>query len=157
VTVDGQTATSTKDFGVVTGTTYTSTDVPKSLPDYTNTSSTITVSGGPASISKVTVTLNISITWDEDLDIYLIAPDGTQITLSTDNGSAGDNYTNTMFDDSASASITSGSAPFSGAYRPESALSALNGKNANGTWTLSIYDDLGGIIGTLNAWSITVQ
>jgi len=82
------------------------------------------------------VTVNIDHSWDSDLDIYLIHPDGTQIELSTDNGSAGDNYTNTVFDDQATTPITSGTAPFTGSFIPEQSLSVLNGKNANGTWNL---------------------
>ncbi len=142
------------------GTSYTSTDVPKVVPDgdtVTGATSTITVSGGPTLITKVVVSLSISLTYDADVDIYLIAPDGTQIELSTDNGSSGDNYTRTVFDDSAATSITSGTAPFTGTYRPEQPLSGLNGKNANGTWTLHLYDDLAIYVPTLTAWSIAIQ
>jgi len=162
VTVGGVTGTSATKFGVITaaGNTYTSTDVPKSIPDsdlVTGASSTVTVSGGPASIAKVTVTLSITHTYDADLNIYLISPDGTQIELSTDNGGSLDNYTNTTFDDNVATSITTGTAPFSGTYRPEATLSALHGKNADGTWTLRIYDDVGIDVGSLSAWSIGIE
>ncbi len=50
-------------------------------------------------------------------------PDATMVELSTDNGSTGDNYTNTVFDDEASTAITAGTAPFTGSYRPEGSLS----------------------------------
>jgi subtilisin-like proprotein convertase family protein len=145
---------------VSTGMTYTSTDVPKSIPDndlVTGATSTVTVTGGATSIAKVSVTLNITHTYDNDLDIYLVSPEGTRIMLSTDNGGALDNYIDTVFDDFAASSITAGVAPFTGIYRPESVLTSLIGQNANGTWTLHIYDDLGADLGTLNSWSITIH
>ena len=61
------------------------------------------------------VALDITHTWDSDLDISLIAPDGiTIIDLSSDNGGSGDNYTATIFREDAVTPITSGSAPFTG-------------------------------------------
>ena len=64
-------------------------------------SSPITVSGvTPATASNtsiVSVCLNITHTFDADLDIYLISPAGTQIQLSTDNGGVNNDYTNTCF------------------------------------------------------------
>lgn len=67
----------------------------------------------PAMLDKVC--LNILHTYDADLDISLIAPSGTSIQLSTDNGGAGDNYTNTCFVVTGVPSITSGTPPFTGA------------------------------------------
>src|SRR5262249_11572176 len=49
-------------------------------------------------------------------------------------------------------------APFTGRFQPFQPLSGFNGKNASGTWKLSITDDATtGLIGTLNSWSLTVQ
>ncbi len=138
------------------GTGYMSTDVPKAIPDLVTTTSTLAVSGDTASIAKVTVWLDITHTYDGDVDIYLISPTNTIIELSTDNGGWGDNYTNTVFDDNAATSITAGTAPFAGTFRPEAPLSALVGEDANGTWTLSVSDDEVVAQGTLNAWGITV-
>ncbi|MCS7033439.1 MAG: proprotein convertase P-domain-containing protein, partial [Phycisphaerae bacterium] len=90
-------------------------------------------------------------------DLYLISPAGTRIELSTDNGGSGDNYTNTIFDDSAPLPITSGTPPFTGSFRPEQPLSTLIGENGNGTWKLEVTDDLAGFGGTLNSWSINLQ
>ena len=78
----------------------------------------------------------------------------TDVELSTDNGGTGENFTNTRFDDEAATPITSGSAPFTGSFQPEGSLATLDGKAANGTWTLRIYDDAGSDTGTLNAWSL---
>ncbi len=125
--------------------------------------STITVgAGNMAVISDVNVTLNIMHPIAEQLDIFLIAPNGAEIELSTDNGGFGANYTNTTFDDAAIIGIAAGVAPFTGTFRPEEALAQLNGLPIAGTWTLRITDDSpdGGefpAFGDLLNWSISFQ
>jgi subtilisin-like proprotein convertase family protein len=79
------------------------------------------------------------------------------IVLSSDNGGAGDNYTNTTFDDAAATAITAGTAPFTGSFRPEEPLATFIGEPVNGDWTLIYADDAGGDTGTLNAWSIELS
>jgi len=144
-----------------------SNDIPQDIPDddiSTGVSSTITVSGGATSISKVTVTLNITHTWTGDLHIYLQAPgaaDGIEnwIELSTENGSFGENFTNTVFDDDAATditAITSGDAPFTGSYSPEGSLTTLDGSDANGNWILHVFDDSGSDTGSLDNWTLTI-
>lgn len=119
---------------------------------------TLTVAGAPATLSAssiVSVCIDVTHTFDADLDIYLISPLGTQIELTTDNGGLGDNYTNTCFDMTALTAVTAGVAPFSGSFIPEGTFNAFNGENANGDWKLWLVDDLGGDFGTLNSWTIT--
>lgn len=136
---------------------YTSGDVPKTISgSYTYTYSNLTVSGGPTSISKVRVTLNVAHTYDYYLGLYLVSPSGTEITLSDYNGSSGDNYTNTVFDDAASTYISSGSAPFTGTFKPEEALSYLNGQTANGTWQLKAYNYYSSYYGSIDSWSLEI-
>jgi subtilisin-like proprotein convertase family protein len=141
----------------ITQTTYPSTDTPKPIPDVRTPpvlSSIVVSSTGP--VSDVNVTINISHTFDGDLDIFLIGPNGTRVELTTDNGSTGHDYINTVFDDQAATSITTGTAPFTGSFKPEGLLSTLNGIPANGTWTLEITDDANLDSGTLNSWSLTI-
>ncbi len=123
--------------------------------NFTTTVTGVGVLGTTNSLKDIVV--NINHTFDADIDITLIAPNGTSIELSTDNGSSGDNYTNTYFNNSALTLITSGTAPFTGYFKPEGNLSLLNGINANGTWTLQICDDFSGDIGTLNSWAINFE
>ncbi|NBV45042.1 MAG: hypothetical protein EBR86_05225 [Planctomycetia bacterium] len=129
---------------------------PVSLPDLTTRISTIAVAGMGVSITDVNVRVNITHTYDADLDVFLIAPDGTRVELFTDVGGSGDNFTNTVLDDQAATSITAGTAPFAGTYRPEGSLATLNAKNPNGTWTLEIYDDTATDTGTLSSWSVII-
>src|SRR5262249_55290056 len=135
--------------------TYNSPNVPKQIKDNQTVTSTLTVSD-PGTVFDVNVRVNITHQRDQDLDVFLIAPDGTRVELFSDVGGNGQNFTNTMLDDEASAAITAGSAPFTGTYRPEGPLSALDGKSVTGTWTLEITDDQKSKTGTLNSWSLTI-
>ena len=93
-------------------------------------------------IVDLNVTINITHPIDEELDIVLIAPDGTMVDLSTDNGGAGDNYTNTIFDDAAGIMHHGRIAAVYGHVPArEQPLAALFGKPVAGTWTLRITDD----------------
>jgi len=103
------------------------------------------------------VCVNISHTWDADLDIRLIAPDGTQVQLTAGLGGDGDNYSVTCFNGNATVSIVSAHAPFNGTFRPIGSLGMVNnGQNANGTWTLRILDTYAyADAGTLHDWNFT--
>lgn len=110
---------------------------------------------GGAELSNITI--DITHTYDSDLDIYLVAPDASIVELSTDNGGSGDNYTNTIFSDAGAMSCFGQSAPFTATYKPEiGTLGTLNnGQNADGVWSLKVFDDAIGDVGTINSWSIT--
>lgn len=143
------------------------------IPDAnaTGISSVINVSGLGTSLNCTaplgikTVCIKIAHPFDGDLDIYLVSPTGTTVMLSTDNGAGGDNYGNataddlgpyTCFDMSAATAVTAGAAPFAGTYIPEGSFAAFNnGQNPNGNWTLRVYDDAGGDVGTLLYWQLT--
>ncbi len=143
------------------------------IPDNnaTGISSVINVSGLGTSLNcsaplgLQSVCIKISHSYDADLDIFLVSPNGTTIELSTDNGGSGDHYGSntandlgpyTCFDMSAATAVTAGAAPFAGTYRPEGDfIFANNGQNPNGNWTLRVYDDAGGDIGTLLYWQLT--
>ena len=135
---------------------YNPTDVPVPVPDSGSITSTIDITDTHA-IRDVNITLNILHPFDADLDVMLLGPGAAPpVELSTDNGGSGDNYTNTVFDDQSAASITDGTAPFTGAFHPEGHLSDINGLGANGAWTLNLVDDASGNSGMLLSWSMTV-
>jgi MYXO-CTERM domain-containing protein len=115
-----------------------------------------TVAGVVNTISSVTVTVDITHTWDGDLSISLISPAGTNVNLTSANGGSADNYRVTTFDDNATTPITSGSAPFNGTFAPESPLSAFATEAADGVWTLDVTDSFGGDDGTVHSWSIHI-
>jgi subtilisin-like proprotein convertase family protein len=133
--------------------TYTSPNVPTAIPDTgAPTSVSLPISGVTGTIADINVRVNVTHTWDMDLVLQLVSPDGQNVvTLINRRGDSGDNFTNTVLDDEAGASISSGSAPFSGSFRPEAPLSVLDGLPINGTWQLKVTDvaaqDVGAVTG----------
>ena len=112
-------------------------------------------------IIDVNVTVNIAVTWDDNMEVHLISPAGTEVELFTDIGSSGDNFTWTMLDDQAPLAIadfdTSSAAPFTGVWQPEGTLADFNGEAIDGTWTLQVFDDYCcGDPGTLISWGVQV-
>ncbi|MCE7926763.1 MAG: hypothetical protein DYG98_27305 [Haliscomenobacteraceae bacterium CHB4] len=108
------------------------------------------------------VCLNIQHGWDDDLDIYLFAPNNRFVELSTDNGGNGDNYTGTCFAPTAALPIhfpgpfaPPSAAPFTGVFQPEGQWSDILFTPLNGTWKIGVKDDMDGFSGTLLDWSIT--
>ena len=109
--------------------------------------------------------------WIEDLDIFLVGPDGQFIELTTDNGEDGGNsvspdfYRNTCFTLDAEQKIygeNPGGAsynmvPFDGDFLPEGSWNDFI-ENAsykvNGIWKLMLIDDYATGVGTLKKWSI---
>lgn len=120
-------------------------------------SRTFTV-GTSYAVSDVNVGILLSHSYRNDLQIRLVSPAGTARTLMINTGGSGDNL-NDLFDDEASAAITSHSAtvadaltpappPYSHSFQPAQALSGFDGENALGTWTLTICDSAFGDVGT---------
>lgn len=113
------------------------------------------------SISKVSVTLSLDHTFDGDLIVNLVSPQGTVVRVFTNIGGAGDNfgystYRRTMLDDEATTPIGSAGPPFFGMFLPENALSNVNGEDPNGVWALQIIDSACGDSGYIKAWSLTL-
>ena len=108
-----------------------SNDAQMAIPDPGTITSTIYVAD-TYQIADLNITLNIDHNRAADLDVYLIAPGpgGTRVELFTDVGGNGDDFTGTALDDQAGTSITQGSAPFTGSYRPEGNLSDFVGSHA---------------------------
>ncbi len=120
--------------------------------------SQIVVSGSNGPTFDVNVRINMTHTWVEDMQFTLVSPTGTRVLLARAVGGSGDNFTNTVFDDEATAAIGTGAAPFTGSFRPASPLSAFDGVSANGTWTLEMVD-LEPVFdsGILQNWTLTIS
>ncbi len=130
-------------------------------PGTLNSSLTIN-SGGTLQIADITVDLSIATTADSALTAVLVAPNGTTIPLfSGVGGGAGQNFINTVFDDSAPTAINTGTAPFTGSYTPEytlnsATLTSLKGMVADGTWQLKLTNTNTGVTATLDTWSLNI-
>ncbi|MEQ1607243.1 MAG: Ig-like domain repeat protein, partial [Pyrinomonadaceae bacterium] len=153
-------------------TTYTSTNVPQTIGPGTGlVSSTITVPGNPR-IADLDVDIVLNHALMQDIDAHLRSPAGNNNGLFSDIGAAatgGQTQMDLVFDDEAGIppaftvlkgtqlkpenNSTAGTASTSGAYR----LSAYDGENAGGVWTLDLYDDTAGANGgALTAWSLRI-
>ncbi len=118
---------------------------------------TFNVSGLAGTISDLNVSLNILHAYDSDLAATLISPQGTAVPLFTNVGLGGVNFINTTFDDEAATVIGAGFPPYSGSFQPEGLLSAFDGEEPNGTWTLRITDSVAADEGTLLDWTLCFQ
>ena len=125
-----------------TATTFTTTaaNLPVAIPDLGSVSIPIVVTRD-ATIADLDVRLNLFHTFMGDVRVELIGPAGQIVTLVNRRGAGGQGYRETTFDDQATTTIETGIAPFTGSFRPESALSIFHGANARGTWTLKVTDD----------------
>jgi subtilisin-like proprotein convertase family protein len=120
----------------------------------------IAVTGLPSTIDTTfgveTVCFNITHTWDSDLQIKLIAPDGTSVLLISGVGGDGDNFFSTCLNDFATTPIAQGAPPFTGLYVPMGDMGLFNnGQNPNGIWKLQCNDTYPQDEGTLLNWGIT--
>jgi subtilisin-like proprotein convertase family protein len=126
--------------------------------------STITVGGDPnLQVTDLNVRVTIAHARVGDLQLYLVAPDGTTtVPLALNDDGTG--FDGTTFDDQATTSIdfAAGALPpyagkYPGSFIPAGSLTALAGQSLAGAWTLRVEDRTPGQTGTLVAWSIDAQ
>jgi subtilisin-like proprotein convertase family protein len=134
-------------------------------------SQALTVAGLPPSLWDINLTTALRHSFAADLDVTLMSPAGTVVTITTDNGAGNDDvFDGTLWGDDAD---PDGQVPYTSndglvtdsAYAnlvaetplvPEEALGAFLGEDPNGDWTITISDDLSGEGGTLDSWSLEI-
>jgi uncharacterized repeat protein (TIGR01451 family) len=120
----------------------------------------LSIDGVTCSSTAGSTTVGIDHTFVNDLQIDLLAPDGTLVTAINRTDGGGNNLCQTLLDDQSAGpsiqSVVTAAAPFSGSFTPNQPLSAFNGKNANGSWILRATDFFVGDTGNIRAWSLTV-
>lgn len=131
-----------------------STDVPVAICNLCTVTSTLNV-GSHGLITDLNASIDINHSFDGDLQIELQSPGGTIVVLSDNRGGNGNNI-HALFDDEAVTAIGAGSAPFNGTFRPDGLLSAFDGQDVFGVWTLRIADQDRRDDGRLSAWSLDV-
>lgn len=124
----------------------------------------------------VAITLGgLTHTWFDDIDALLVSPSGTAVLFLSDAGGSSDpNGDYTFRDDISSSTIpdTAGAPP--GTYNTSSygtgdtfaapapagpyggSLTLFAGENISGTWSLYIFDDAGGDVGSMQFATLTV-
>jgi uncharacterized repeat protein (TIGR01451 family) len=149
------------------------------IPDHGPASpypSTISVSGLTGLVGKVTVSLKgVTHGFPDDIDIILVSPSGQKVVLMSDTG-GGHSITNVnlTFDDSATSGLPDSAQIVSDTYKPtdfepgdsfpppapagavSAFLSAFNGSNPNGNWSLYVVDDATGDSGAISSWSLAI-
>lgn len=121
------------------------------------------IDGTSCSNTSGSTTVGIEHTWVGDLVFTLTSPSGTTATIISNAGGVannGNNFCQTVLDDEATNSIQSvtfSSAPYIGDYMPNQALSAFDGENANGTWTLNVSDISFIDTGNVRAFSLVIS
>lgn len=138
----------------------------------------IPVAGLTGAICRVAVTLHgLAHSFPADLDVLLVAPDGTGVLLLSDAGS-GDSVSNITLtlDDAAAQFVPERAVVTSGVFKPSNygnkietlpppaptntpntVLAAFHGRDPNGTWALYINDDEDLDAGRLaEGWSIDI-
>lgn len=128
-------------------------DAPDTLPIHINSIWPDTIYDPLVQIESIC--LDIEAINVGELSIFLMAPSGQILPLSTQNGGLDNNYTNTCFSPSAIDDIAAGVAPFTGSYQPEGNWNSLIGADINGDWNLLISDQFGDDIGEVVHWNMT--
>lgn len=139
--------------------TYTSTNVPVSI-SATGTptvTSTITVPATGTISDLNVVQLVGNHTYISDLTFTLTSPTGTNVILMDQVCTTEDDF-DIAFDDASAQAYGSIPCPpiGGGIYQPNQVLSAFNGENPNGTWTLTIADAFNQDGGALTGWAIEI-
>ncbi len=145
---------------------FASTGAPIEIRDHVTIGSTIAVSGAGGYLCDADVVTQIRHSFSTDLDVTLISPAGTAVTLTTDNGGQLDDvFDGTLWDDGAGAARPPGPVTDSAYVNkvtatplvPEEALAALIGEDPAGTWRLEVHDDANGDRGLLISWGLELS
>jgi subtilisin family serine protease len=128
----GATNTVTKSVTVATGNTQTYTNTTDyAIADNTTVDSPITVSGRTGNAPSTTsVTVAIVHTYQGDLKVDLVAPDGSLYNIHNRTGAGTDNINKTV-------------------------TLNLSTETLNGTWKLRVNDNAAADVGRIDSWSIT--
>ncbi len=144
-----------------------STDIPKNISSGgtpTVTSTIEVVNDGI--IDDVNVNdIIIAHSWISDLSIGLTSPAGTTIELMNNvgGGNCPNDNAQLAFDDQAISTYAELDAmcnttppALQGTFQPSETLSAFNGENAAGTWTITIHDNANQDGGTFQNWALEI-
>ena len=150
------------------------------IPDNTQAgaTSTITVAGIPAAaaIGSMNVNFNMSHTWAGDIVMAIKAPNNNVLNLNnqlsgTGGAAATTGFVNTTISSAGTAALSSGTGTYTGTFRADALAGAAGGPTGmaptgttwaqlysvpNGIWTLGVYDNFIGDVGTLTSWTINM-
>ena len=94
----------------------------------------------------------------ENLNISLMAPDGTEMLLSNGTGLSGNTLSQTCFSPAGNTPLSAAISPYSGLFQAEGDWTVFNGVPLNGAWSLLIDDPLtDSLSGLIGSWSVTLR
>ncbi|HTF90738.1 MAG TPA: proprotein convertase P-domain-containing protein [Planctomycetota bacterium] len=139
---------------------YTTGAIAIPISDNTTSVAPLLVSGGPPSLVRVQVFVQITHTWNADLLIQLQSPLGTTVDLSVLRGGGNDDVFNgTLF--RADSPNPIGGYTFTNGVaapdlKPDGDLTLFAGENSNGLWNLIVADQAALDQGSINRWDLKV-
>jgi MYXO-CTERM domain-containing protein len=147
------------DVGALVGPTITpSSTVFASWPDAGARSEIIVVAGVPGPITDVDVQLWLLPSFADHTSVSLASPAGTTVLLFEGIGQVGDDFQETTLDDEAPTAIGDGVGDFEDVYVPMEALSAFDGEDPNGEWTMTVTDTVPNFAGGIfNTWGLDLE
>ncbi len=130
----------------------------ESILDFQSDTISIIVSGVPAVIDTnygiAHICMNITHSYESDLLIKLVSPNGFTVTLIDNIGGSGNDFLGTCVGMDGTA-FTNAQPPYSGIFFPVGDVSSFNnGQNPNGTWLLIVTDIASPDTGTIYNASI---
>jgi subtilisin-like proprotein convertase family protein len=138
---------------------YTSTAAPATIADLGVATMMLNIPDDHL-ITDIDVSVNITHTYISDCSIWIISPWADTVNLAPNPTGfpSGANMVDCRFDDEAANPFVyvAGGAPYTGSWRPVELLSALDGFNSDGTWTLRVQDNESGDFGTLDEFTVHV-
>ncbi|TDX09242.1 reprolysin-like metallopeptidase [Flavobacterium sp. S87F.05.LMB.W.Kidney.N] len=117
-------------------------------------SKTVAVPASTGTISDVNVSLNVTHARFSDLEIQIVSPSGTVVSLFNKSCGSTNSTLALQFDDSGTA--LNCNTTTSQIVIPASLLSAFNGENQQGNWTFRVRDAVLGALGTINSASVNI-
>lgn len=139
---------------------FTSTNVPIVIPTTAAiVESTLTIpSGQNQVIQDITVNVNLTHSWINDLIVTLISPTGTQVRLVNRPCPSSSSFqnANVIFTTSGNA-LACAPLPetaISGTIIPNQSFAAFTGQNTEGIWILRVQDAVAQDGGSINSWSL---
>lgn len=127
------------------------------------------IGGTSCTTSPGAQTVGVDHSWVGDLIFRLTSPSGTTVTIINrpgGSGNSGKNFCQTLLDDDVASAISINNItstgippqgpPYTGTYKPSNPLSAFDGENPNGVWTLTAIDGSIGDSGSVRAFSLHI-
>jgi subtilisin-like proprotein convertase family protein len=123
------------------------------------------IGGTASSADPLSTTVGLNHSFIGDLRLRLTSPQGTTVTIMTNAGGSSTCSANNIFDmtlnDEAASVLTcptggTNGGPLTGSFRPSNALSAFDGQDPNGTWTLNVADLATDDLGSMRAFSLII-